>query len=426
MNRTSKVLGATFFCLSLWTVSLYSQTNDPVNIEKTQVVIIGTLHEYHYNNPKYTPEVLKEIILALKPAAILIELPLSQVDPNGRPINHNYLSSPENWASYTAAMDLGGVPQMPFDRPDREENFKKTNYFERQRKSRELTRRWLEEQQENNSNSLDLQIVQIGINASLTQADLFNAAPEVINSDTFDFIIKTKHSVWEDILPKMMEKYPDYRTVAVEGRFFADQWSERNRIMVDNIIKAAKEYSGKRLVVITGSEHRYILRDLLKDERNIDLKEYWQVIDFDVNKCLKSLASAAIPDIGISADGLTREEASQEVAKQYWQAIINKDWELVNKLRPPLADVNWEERYTPNMPIELLGVRETFCPEGQSMDPLAPCIVKFADGKIFEINMVPKFRTIRGKTVCFITATWGQQRRIKDYNGKKTEPNLPR
>jgi hypothetical protein len=47
--------------------------------------------------------------------------------------------------------------------------------------------------------------------------------------------------------------------------------------MVDNIVKAAKEYPGKRLVVITGATHRYTLRDLLKDVNSIDLKEYWEI-----------------------------------------------------------------------------------------------------------------------------------------------------
>jgi len=69
--------------------------------------------------------------------------------------------------------------------------------------------------------------------------------------------------------------------------FFRDQWQERNRIIAGNIIKAAKEYHGKRLVVLTGATHRYILRDLLKNEPSIDLKEYWEVIEPKVAKSQK-------------------------------------------------------------------------------------------------------------------------------------------
>jgi len=111
-----------------------AQIPDSNQDAKTQVVIIGTLHEFHYNNPEYPPEVLKEIILALEPAAILNELPLSHVDPNGRPIEkirvEGYPSGPESWAADTVAQQLG-IKQIPFDRPDRNEFYRKTNYFKR-------------------------------------------------------------------------------------------------------------------------------------------------------------------------------------------------------------------------------------------------------------------------------------------------------
>ncbi|MHC4572442.1 MAG: hypothetical protein ACYS0C_10260, partial [Planctomycetota bacterium] len=94
--------------------------------KKTQVVIIGTIHGGHYKNPKYSCEVLKEIILSLKPDAILNELPLSLVDPNDRPLFRNPNKHPEGWAADTVATKLG-IRQIPFDRPDRQENFKKTN-----------------------------------------------------------------------------------------------------------------------------------------------------------------------------------------------------------------------------------------------------------------------------------------------------------
>jgi hypothetical protein len=47
--------------------------------------------------------------------------------------------------------------------------------------------------------------------------------------------------------------------------------------MVQNILKAAQAYPGKRLCVLTGCEHRYILRDLLKDIPSIEVKEYWEL-----------------------------------------------------------------------------------------------------------------------------------------------------
>jgi pheromone shutdown protein TraB len=244
-------------------------------------VIIGTIHSAHYKNPKYSPETLKEIILSLKPDAILNELPLSLVDPNGRPLEtirgKDLQGGPECWAADTVATQLG-IKQIPFDRPDRQENFKKTNYCERQKRSNELANEWGKETTNKDPNSLDVKIAQLMSYASQAEGTLFmNSGPEIINSEAHDSIIRIRHSLWHEIIPDILKKYPGYETLVDNYCFEKQQWQERNRIMVDNIVKAAKEYPGKRLVVITGATHRYTLRDLLKDVNSIDLKEYWEI-----------------------------------------------------------------------------------------------------------------------------------------------------
>jgi hypothetical protein len=403
-----------FCCFCLGAVS--TESEKPLETPKTQVVIIGTIHDRHYENQKYPPGILKAIILELKPNAVLNELPLSLVDPNGRPIHRQYLKHPEGWASYTAAMELGGIPQIPFDRPDRQENFKKTNYFQREKQLWRSIDKWRQKAVKENPNNIGLTIIQqyeLALDAQIQLTTNSNCSPEIINSQAYDSLIRLKHSVWRNIMPEIFKKYRDYESLVQDCYFFRDQWNERNRIMAENIIKAAKQYSGKRLVVITGAEHRYILRDLLKDQSDIELKEYWQVIDFDLEKCLKSIPP--VPEVGIVADKLTEEKASQEVAKQYWQAVIKEDWELVNKLRPPVAGVNWKEKYSKNMPVQLVEVRKARWPKkGKTTGPLTPCVVKFENGKMLLIKTVPQFRTIRGKTICFIVGTWGKHREIND------------
>ncbi len=176
INIAKTTILALVFCV-LHIPNTLAGPQTPADCNKAQVVIIGTIHDFHYESPKYKPEVLKEIIISLKPDAILNELPLSQVDPNGRPKFRDYLTSPEGWASDTAAKELGGIPQIPFDRPDRQENFKKTNYFERQKQSSEQTQKWLEELKNKDPNSIDLKIAQIGIHASYAQTALFVRRP---------------------------------------------------------------------------------------------------------------------------------------------------------------------------------------------------------------------------------------------------------
>ena len=83
----------------------------------TEVVIVGTLHQGHYQNPHYSPDVLKDILVRLKPSAILNELPLSQIETDGRPKKREKDKYPENWAADTAAGELK-IHQIAFDRPD--------------------------------------------------------------------------------------------------------------------------------------------------------------------------------------------------------------------------------------------------------------------------------------------------------------------
>jgi len=245
--------------------------------QKTQVVIIGTIHSAHYKNPNYSPDLLKKIILDLKPDAILLESPLSMMDPNGRPIYRDPLKNPEGWASDTVAQQLG-IRQIPFDRPDRQENFRKTRYFEREKEAYELRKKYYESILQNEPNSPILKITQLQVYACTAEASLLqNAGPEAINSEAHDSIIRIKMTILWEIFSNAF-KYPPCKELIESDQFFQEQWKTRNEIMANNIIKAVQQYPGKRLVVVTGATHRYILRDLLKDNQNLELKEYWQVI----------------------------------------------------------------------------------------------------------------------------------------------------
>lgn len=246
--------------------------------EKTEVIIIGTIHNKHHQNPHYSPEVLRDIILSLKPDAILNELPLSKVDRNGRPLSRDRNKSPEGWAADTAARELG-IKQIPFDRPDRQENFRKTEYFKKEKRAGKLKKEWVKQLKKKEPDCIDLKINTLWGYASTTEMHLlYSSSPEIINSGAHDAVIRSKKSLWHDIFPnKILPKYPDYEELIELYKFSRDQWNERNKIMAENIMKAAEEYRGKRLVVLTGATHRYILRDLLKNKGSIELKEYWEV-----------------------------------------------------------------------------------------------------------------------------------------------------
>lgn len=287
MTRIFKFTSSMIFCCILPAAIAFAEAKELHETHKTQVVIVGGIHSFHHKNPKYSPEILKEIILSLKPDAILNELPLSLVDPNGRPIEEIRSKGgdcPEVWAADTVATKLG-VKQIPFDRPDRQEHYRKTKKFQRRKKAEKRFSEWLEQVKINAPESVDLKITQLSTYCLQAQIDLSNnVGPEIINSDGYDDIIRVRHILWTEIRPEILKKYPGYEKLVEDYDFDYQEWQERNRIMANNIIKATKEYAGKRLVVITGAEHRYILRDLLRDEKSIELKEYWELIESNVVK----------------------------------------------------------------------------------------------------------------------------------------------
>ncbi|MHC4575432.1 MAG: S41 family peptidase [Planctomycetota bacterium] len=337
MRNILQTAASLSICFALCAGRILGETQAPPEAKKTEIIIIGTIHSFHHKNPKYSPEVLREIILALKPDAILNELPLSLVGPNGRPIIRAKDSScPEIWAADAVATQLG-VRQVPFDRPDRQENFKKTKYFDRQKQANKVARKWTEHLTKDDPNSTDLRVALLMSLAGRAESYHFmKAAPQIINSDAHDSVIRIKHSLWFDIIPAILQDYPGYSTLISDYHFFTDQWRQRNRIMADNVVKAAKDHPGKRLVVVTGATHRYILRDLLKDEECIDLKEYWQITKPEVERPQEPEGSKQPASSQVAAQTLVKEDPLCGVARLW--AAVKYNYALMQ-----YAPVDWDQ-----------------------------------------------------------------------------------
>ena len=127
------------------------------------------------------------------------------------------------------------------------------------------------------------------------------------------------------------------------------------------------------------------------------------------------------PEYGISADGLTKEEACHEILKQFWQALINDDLARVRQLLPVTAD--WEDEILirnlglneEDDIVELLEVRQISGETTSNIGPVVvvPSIIKCKDGKRREVKMVIQFRQIDGEASCVIYANSGKAREIK-------------
>jgi hypothetical protein len=214
----------------------------------------------------------------MKPAAILVELP---PEIGGQPtVRSGRITKDfdfnENTAANLAADSLG-INLIPFDREGRNEFYQQTRYFSRQTAANERLENWIQVQTRKEPGSIPVLAMRLESDATESQNRFYRSGgPELINSPAHDMVIATKHGIANDIVPNLLAASGE-RELSEEFLFFRDEWEERNQIMAQNIRDIARKFTGKPLVVLTGSEHHYILRELLAKAPELELKEFYQV-----------------------------------------------------------------------------------------------------------------------------------------------------
>ena len=142
---------------------------------------------------------------------------------------------------------------------------------------------------------------------------------------------------------------------------------------------------------------------------NVELPQ--GMFDFEIpDEFVKDRSALEDPNMGMSAVGLTHEEASVVIAERYWKTAIAGDWETHRKLAP--IDESWKTGYRRNPPVELIEVGKPY-PERGCSGLIVPCIVRFKDGKVEESKAVVNYREINGQPSCIIVAWWGKPRLIE-------------
>ena len=247
----------------------------------TEIIVIGTIHHEHFEAKHYTAQVVKDIILALKPDAICAELYSKHFNVDGslrQEVLEGAKDCPEVQAANDAATELG-IRQIPFEREGRDEIYEETNCFERERKAMEAADKWGDWLQANRRDSNDYRLIYAFASACGSQGQLnLRATPDIINSHAYDAVIWIKHNLIYHIIPEVMRRYPEMQETAEFWELSGKMWDERNRTMADNLTRIAAGFPIGRLAVVTGADHRYILRDLLSDKPGIVLREYWEVL----------------------------------------------------------------------------------------------------------------------------------------------------
>jgi hypothetical protein len=244
----------------------------------TELILIGTLHAGHNTAKRYTPEALRQILLALRPHRFCVEGEPEEIAGDG------YARIPANLEAERARMPEGvvlgevsrqlGIRWLPFDREGHHHAAYREEKERMGRANSEL------EQLLHELAAADPTCAECGVFAMVERAEQSqvllgqNAAPDIVNSDAYDNAVRIKHSLFTTTLLPLLAKHEGHAQMLADWRFVFDAWEERNTIMANNLTRICDEYPGERLVVVTGAEHRYALRDRLAGQPGIALKEF--------------------------------------------------------------------------------------------------------------------------------------------------------
>ncbi|MHC4213111.1 MAG: hypothetical protein ACYSWP_07045 [Planctomycetota bacterium] len=142
---------------------------------------------------------------------------------------------------------------------------------------------------------------------------------------------------------------------------------------------------------------------------NVELPE--GMFDFEIPDIfVRDYSVLEDPNKGMPAEGLTHDQASVLIAQKYWKAAISGDWDTCQQMAP--IDQSWKTGFRKNPPVELIETRQPY-PQRGCTGLIVPCVVKYADGKVFESKPIVNYREIEGRTSVIIVAYWGKREQIQ-------------
>lgn len=242
-----------------------------ISYAQNEIWLVGTAHE---QNNYINPDSLIIIFNKIKPDLILIELEEIHFTKDFKFNTEKYslddfLTTNENIASYHYQR-LNGIQLRPFDLNGRHEFYSKEKYNEKENKMFGEMITLYKENKFSESCKVDFEIL---LHTLKSYSELkFNSLKES-NSDITTKFLSLKNKINFELMISIIKRTDELREWLKFAELRKEFWENRNKRMAENIIKYTKEFTGKRIVVLVGNDHKYALLDLLKEE-NIKVKEY--------------------------------------------------------------------------------------------------------------------------------------------------------
>lgn len=257
------------FTFGLLFLSLQSKAG---GADTTRIVVLGTVHN---SSDNFDPGKLVAIIERIKPDLILVELDSSFFMPDMSFKPENVGLSLENKA-VSVYVKSHPVPIRPYEIEGRNRIYQEHDYFGLQKEMGVSLKTAVKDSLLGAEAKTLLDAVhrfdEISYALSLDR-------PEVFNSDACDKAMESKQFYAGEGLARIVALTPALTKFSEFCKFKHDFWITRNNVMVDHIITRVKEFHPKTVLVICGFEHRYYLRNGLRQRSSreaILLKEYWE------------------------------------------------------------------------------------------------------------------------------------------------------
>lgn len=155
-----------------------------------------------------------------------------------------------------------------------------------------------------------------------------------------------------------------------------------------------------------------VIRDVERIEFNVDLPE--GIFDFEIPEGAsivdldRNFRLLNDPQYGISTEGMTEQQAAENIATEYWSALINMDESTartVAPVSPQMADGS--------LLAELVEVGRLYIQPGCGIGKLIPCRIRYKDGSLMEWKLIIRTRNIDGCPSCVIVGCYGSPVRIE-------------
>jgi hypothetical protein len=117
------------------------------------------------------------------------------------------------------------------------------------------------------------------------------------------------------------------------------------------------------------------------------------------------------PDAGMVFEGLTEQEVCRTIIAEYWQAVIDQDWQKAQQLRP-MPEKTWERLktyYADCRPVKVIEVDAPYHEQDCWIGPITPYLLETANGELQTGEMIVKFRQTQGQESCVIAGPWGRE-----------------